>query len=187
MTAAYQSARERLLRLASLCGPFFTGSALSTVFGFGPGTVRQTLHRWAREGLIIAVGERADVYRNTYHPDHGRAVEAAVLTLHPSALVVGHQVLYEAGVTAQVPQLIDIVTRNRGAGVFGYRIHVLAPAAHAALARQLQPVAIGAIPRVTPRRAFAAAQSLGILKLEEDDIEWEAMPELPTARRRQAA
>jgi hypothetical protein len=175
-------ARERLLRLAGLSGPFFFGSCLSAVFGFNTGTLRQTLHRWAREGLIIPLGARADVYLNTYHPDHAVATEAAVLALHPSALVIGHQVLYEAGVTSQLPATIDMVTIKRGPTLFGYRIHVLPVAKHAELARQLQSIEGGKIPRVAPRAAFEAARSRGVLALDDDDIEWDALQ--PTKRRR---
>ncbi len=176
MTANYQSARERLKVLAGLSGAFFFGSSLSAVFGFSAGTLRQSLHRWARDGLIIPLGARADAYLNTYHPDHAAAVESAVLALHPSALVIGHQVLYEAGVTAQVPATIDIATRRRGPGIFGFRVHVVPASKHAALARQVQAITIGKIPRVAPRAAFDAARSLDILTLDDDDIDWDAMP-----------
>ena len=175
MVTTYRGARERLTFLASLSGAFFFGSSLSAVFGFSPGTLRQTLHRWARDGLIIPVGARADVYLNTYHPDHAAAIESAVLAIHPSALVVGHQVLYEAGVTAQVPATIDLVTCKRGPGVFGFRVHVVPAPRHAELARQLQPCTAGKLPRVAARAAFEAARSLGILTIDDDDIEWNAL------------
>ena len=180
--ATYQGARERLKRLAILSGAFFFGSSLSAVFGFSPGTLRQTLHRWARDGLIIPVGARADVYLNPYHPDHAAAIESAVLAIHPSALVVGHQVLYEAGVTSQVPATIDLVTCKRGPGVFGFRAHVVPAARHAELARQLQPFTAGKLPRVAARAAFEAARSLGILAIDDDDIEWDALQAPPRRR-----
>ena len=175
MVTTYRGARERLKFLAILSGAFFFGSSLSAVFGFSPGTLRQTLHRWARDGLIIPVGARADVYLNTYHPYHAAAIESAVLAVHPSALVVGHRVLYEAGVTAQVPATIDLVTCKRGPGVFGFRVHVVPATRHAELARQLQPFTAGMIPRVAARAAFEAARSLGILAIDDDDIEWGAL------------
>lgn len=177
MTTNYQSARERLKHLAGLSGAFFFGPTLAAVFGFSAGTLRQSLHRWARDGLIIPLGARADAYLNTYHPDHATAVECAVLALHPSALVIGHQVLYEAGVTAQVPATIDIATLKRGPGIFGFRVHVIPASKHAALARQVQAITIGKLPRVAPRAAFDAARSLDILTLDDDDIDWDAMPE----------
>lgn len=46
----------------------------------------------------------------------------------------------------------------------------------AALARQVQAITIGKIPRVAPRAACDAARSLDVLSLDDDDIDWDAMP-----------
>ena len=53
--------------------------------------------------------ERGGVYLNTLHPNHEEALESAIPSVHPSAIVIGHQVLYEAGVTTQIPPAVDVV------------------------------------------------------------------------------
>ena len=170
MADPYRSAIKRLKELCG-AGAFFSGAEMGAFFGFSQAVARQTLHRWARQGLITPIGPRADVYLNTLHPDHAAAVEMAVQSVHRSAIVIGHQILYEAGITTQVPPVIDIAVQKRGPSIYGYRIHKLSTAAYAALARHAKHET-GRLARLAPEQALAAASKLGCLTLDPDDLDW---------------
>lgn len=170
MAKGYTGAVKRLKQLATM-GAYFSGAEMGTYFGFSPQVARQTLYRWVQAGLIAPIGQRADVYLNTMHPDHAGHAEAAVRSVHPSAIVIGHQILYEEGITTQIPDAIDIAVQKRGPSIYGYNLHRMSPSAHADLARHATHPT-GMLARLPADKALEIAQKLGCLTLDPDDLDW---------------
>ncbi len=184
MSAVYTSARQRLKDLAA-AGPYFSVAEMGTFFKVPQTEAHQMLHRWTKSGLVEPIGPRTGVYLNTLHPNHQGALEAAIQSVHPSAIVIGHQVLYEEGVTTQIPPAVDVIVQKRGPGITGYRIHQLGPAVYAGLAREAkhQP---GRLPRLSARLAAETAQKLQCLMLDPDDLEWSVIEPAKARRARRA-
>lgn len=184
MSALYTSAIQRLKELA-VTGPFFSVAEMGTFFKLPRTDVHQMLHRWTKNGLAEPIGPRAGVYLNTLHPNHQGALESAIQSVHPSAIVIGHQVLYEAGVTTQIPPAVDVVVQKRGPAITGYRIHQVSPAMYAGLAGKAmhQP---GRLARLPARLAAETAKNLHCLLLDPDDMEWSVIEPRKGSKARQA-
>ena len=122
---------------------------------------------------------------HTLHPNHQGALEAAIQSVHPSAIVIGHQVLYEAGVTTQIPPAVDVVVQKRGPAITGYRIHQVSPSMYAGLAREAthQP---GRLARLPARLAAETAKNLHCLMLDPDDMEWSVVEARKVSKARRA-
>ena len=99
--------------------------------------------------------------------------------------MIGHQVLYEAGVTTQIPPAVDVVVQKRGPAITGYRIHQVSPAMYAGLAGEAmhQP---GRLARLPARLAAETAKNLHCLMLDPDDMEWSVIEPHKVSRARRA-
>ena len=93
--------------------------------------------------------------------------------------------LYEAGVTTQIPPAVDVVVQKRGPAITGYRIHQVSPAMYAGLARKAmhQP---GRLARLPAKLAAETAKNLHCLLLDPDDMEWSVIEARKVSKARRA-
>ena len=99
----YTSAIDRLSALPDV----FTGGDLTVLFGWKSAHASSYLAHWRKAGLIKSLGGRSDVHMNRVA---NRQVNprAALRRAFPSAIMVGVDILREAGWTTQIPSLTEV-------------------------------------------------------------------------------
>ena len=152
------SAIERLRALP----PVFRGSDLSLHFGWSTHEAGEYLHRWKQRDLVKPTGPRAGVYFNLISETSAPQthLEEAIITLFPSAVVVGASVLHEAGWITQIPRLLDVAVLRRRTfpAVKGVVLHPRNIFWYRLVHSRLERTEARGVPRLDP--AFALADAL---------------------------
>lgn len=105
------SALEKLRNMPE----WFTDRMFMRVNRLSAETTRTTLSRMKSGGLIESAGERSGVYFNLFkNPDAPNAHQVhALLSVYPSAVLVGESVLHNAGWITQIPSTITVAVLQR--------------------------------------------------------------------------
>ena len=95
--------RTNTLRLLMQLPPVFTGAQMGLLTGHDTSTVSQTLWRWSVAGIVRPLGGKSDVFLNvTVKPESiGMRANAIVLAM-PEAVLAGHSILMESGISTQL-------------------------------------------------------------------------------------
>ena len=170
------ASRDRLLAMPEV----FSVAELALVMGVGRAIASQYVWRWKAAGLVIPFGGKSGVFLNQVRVPHARADgalwERALLKAMPSAIIGGHEVLADSGLSTQVTHQRYVLISNTDAlyEVDGAEVH-----------RRPVPwikrlVAEGAVtdtkpgviaPRLRPGAALADLARYGASKPDPDDID----------------
>jgi hypothetical protein len=111
-TVQKTSARERLLSMPSV----FTVAELAMVMGIERAEASQYLWRWKAAKLVVPFGGKSGVFLNRVtNPSataDGALWERALLKAMPSAIIAGHEVLADSGLTTQVTHQRFVIVSN---------------------------------------------------------------------------
>ncbi|CAG0998104.1 hypothetical protein BURK2_02809 [Burkholderiales bacterium] len=154
----------------------FRGSDLTIRFQWTSKTASQYLYLWKRRGLVQSLGGHSDVYANLLtnaDPDW----EAALLAAMPSAVLVGIEVLRQAGWTTQVPHRPTVaVDANQGVfTVKPFEIVTRDPGWFVTTHQGVDRNHGAGLPGLRPAWALAdllRAQGWGNAGLAADDVDW---------------
>ena len=106
------SSRERLLGMP----PAFSVAELALVMGTDRVEASQYLWRWKSANLVIAFGGKSGVFMNLVTrpaaASDGGLWERALLKAMPSAIIAGHEVLADSGLTTQVTHQRYVIVSN---------------------------------------------------------------------------
>ena len=100
---SYTSAIDRLLVVPEV----FTGSELTVLFGWRSTMASNYLANWRRAGLIKSLGGRSDMHMNLVRNRHINP-ELALRRAFPRAVMVGIDVIRQAGWTTQIPTFSEV-------------------------------------------------------------------------------
>ena len=167
-----------IVRLQSL-PPIFRGSDLTVRFQWTSKAASQYLYLWKRRGLVQGLGGHSDVYANlltTPTPNW----EKALLATMPSGVMVGVEVLRQAGWTTQIPQR-PCVAVNAKQSVFTvepFEISVREPKWFETAGPGIQGDRSMGLPGLRPAWALADMlhrEGWGPCGLWPDDIDWDSV------------
>lgn len=115
----YTSALSRLRALPEV----FTGTDLNMLFGWPSGITSSYLANWRRAGLVKSLGGRSDVHMNLVANPQVNP-EAALRRAYPLSVMVGVDILREAGWTTQIPARQEVAVPQDGPiyAVEGYEL-----------------------------------------------------------------
>lgn len=116
-------AYDRLLALP----PVLTIETAALGLGLSRESVKVSMARWAKLGLVVHAGPRAGVYYNRVRePDAPQTrLAQAVLHLHPQALLTQQSVLHSSGWSNEIPEnglTVAIPERTSIASVYGVEL-----------------------------------------------------------------
>ncbi len=97
-------ARQRLLLLPEV----FRGAEATVIFGWKSAICSTYLANWRKLGLIKSLGTRSDVHMNLVRSPQAN-LQAALRRAYPNGILVGVDVLREAGWTTQIPSRPEVV------------------------------------------------------------------------------
>lgn len=119
------SARERLLAMPDI----FSVAELALVMGIERTEASQYLARWKAADLVVPLGGKSGIVLNQVRVPNARADgalwERALMKAMPSALIGGHEVLADSGLTTQVTHQRYVLISNTDAmyEVTGAEVH----------------------------------------------------------------
>jgi hypothetical protein len=177
---AYTSSRDRLLAMPDV----FSVGELAMVMGVERSEASQYLWRWKASNLIVPFGGKSGIFLNQVKvpnaSSNGALWERALLKAMPSAIIGGHEVLADSGLTTQVTHQRYVLVSNTDSfyEVEGAEVH-----------RRPVPwlnrlVRIGAVvnpepgvlaPRLRPGAALADLALYAERKPDPDDIDMESV------------
>lgn len=180
------SARERLLALPEI----FSVAELALTMGVSRIFASSYLLRWKTRELVVPFGGKSGVFLNLVKAPGARADgalwERALLKAMPSAMIAGHEVLADSGITTQVTHQRYVIIANTDSAfqVDGAEVH-----------RRPVPwlnrlVRTGAVicempgelaPRLRPGAALADLALYGERKPDPDDIDMDMIEPEETA------
>jgi hypothetical protein len=103
MPTTYQSSLQRLRELPAT----FSGRDLTVKFQWSSATASQYLANWRRAQLVRALGGHSDIYMNLVVAPQAD-LEQALRRALPEAVLIGADVIRQAGWTTQILQVPDI-------------------------------------------------------------------------------
>lgn len=106
--------RSALSRLRAL-PDVFSAADVARVTGLNDQSVRVSLARWGGRGLVQRAGLRSGIYYNLlrHETPNGEMRRQALLSVYPSAVLIGVSVLHAAGWITQIPQSLHVAVRSR--------------------------------------------------------------------------
>lgn len=171
--------------------PVLTIETAARGLGLSRDSVKVSMARWARLGLVAHAGPRAGVYYNRVRePDAPRTrLAQAVLYLHPQALLTGPSVLYASGWSEEIPGrglTVAVPDRSSIAGLYGVDLIIRPQAWFQAAMESRSVVSPGSdmetlgLPATTPAWALADARHYGDWRpapgdLIQKNIDWRAV------------
>lgn len=118
-----RSAYDRLRELPEI----FTIATAMRQIGLDMPSMRVTMSRWHRRGLVEPAGPKAGIYYNRLvSPDApAERLSDAILMVHPTAILCEASVLHAAGWTTQIPTRVSVngVRRPSYAELYGVDVH----------------------------------------------------------------
>lgn len=178
MTAVNMSARERLLAMPDI----FSVAELALVMGVERPDASRYLWRWRAANLVLQFGGKSGIFlnqvRNPSARSDGALWERALLKAMPSAIIGGHEVLADSGVTTQITHQRYVIVSNTDSlvSVDGAEVHRRPVPWLNRLARSgavLNPDPGVLVPRLRPGAALADLGLYAETKPDPDDIDME--------------
>jgi hypothetical protein len=180
MNAGYVSSRERLLSMPDV----FSVGELALVMGVERREASQYLWRWKSSNLVAPFGGKSGIVMNLVRRPDARADgalwERALLKAMPSAIIGGHEVLADSGLTTQVTHQRYVLVSNtdslyevEGAEVHRRPVPWLNRLVRTGAVIDSEPGVLA--PRLRPGAALADLALYAERKPDPDDIDMDAV------------